>query len=202
MEHEWNHRSERRTKHRSLHRHVHTPFKENSDKCVGQRTCGYTNWLGETSRPDMQHIYCGGVHTPQRQNEGPTSQDTKHQLKTFLITVSKSDCVIMGDGDDLNWQLQRNIPGCTGKWWMTTKPDGDHVDEMIELIRLHDLFVVDTLFKHSNLWKNDGEQTEVRPRFCNVTYLQMDDGRHTKTDESWLHLCNKQMEVNDEECEN
>ena len=81
--------------------------------------------------------------------------------------------------DDFNCQLQRNVPGCTGKWCMTTKPDGDHGEEMLDLIRLHDLFAVDTLFKPAK--KRWG--TERRSRLCNATHLQKDVTRRpTKLD--------------------
>ena len=75
------------------------------------------------------------VYIPHKgRTQSPTAQETMYQLKTLLITVPKSDCVIMGG--DLNCQLQRNVPGCTGKWCMTTKPDGGHGEEMFELMRL------------------------------------------------------------------
>ena len=55
------------------------------------------------------------VYIPHKgRTKAPTAQDTMQQLKTLLSTVPKSDCVILGD--DLNCQLQRNVPGCTGKW--------------------------------------------------------------------------------------
>ena len=82
------------------------------------------------------------------------------------------------------------------KWCMTTKPDGGHGEEMLDLMRLHDLFAVDTLFKPAKKrWKAEG-----RKRLCNATYLQKDI-HHTKTNEARLYLCNEQMEVNDAKCE-
>ena len=118
------------------------------------------------------------VYIPHKgRTKAPTAQDTMQQLKTLLSTVPKSDCVILGG--DLNCQLQRNVPGFTGKWCMTTKPDGGHGDEMLELMRLHELFAVDTLCKPAEKrWGAEG-----RKRLCNASYLQKDATRRpTKLD--------------------
>ena len=56
---------------------------------------------------------------------------------------------------------------------MTTRPDGGHDEEMQELMRMFDLFAVDTLFKPPK--KRWGP--EDRMRLCNATYLQKDETR-------------------------
>ena len=102
----------------------------------------------------------------------PTATDTIEQLKSLLRTVPKSDCVILGG--DMNCQLQRDVPRCTGKWSMTVKPDNGHGEEFLELMRLHDLFAVDTLFKSRR--KKWGEKKCL----CNATYIDKDEKRRPR----------------------
>ena len=75
----------------------------------------------------------------------PTAQDTLGQVDALLKTVPKQDCIILGG--DLNCQLQRNVPGCTGRWSMTQKADNGHGEKVLDLMRSHDLFAVDTALK-------------------------------------------------------
>ena len=46
---------------------------------------------------------------------------------------------------DLNCELQRNVPNCTGQWFMNQRPDNGDGTEIIGLMRAHDLFAVDSL---------------------------------------------------------
>ena len=65
---------------------------------------------------------------------------------------------------DFNYELRRNVEGCTGKWSMTQKPDNGHGEQMLELLRNFDLFAVDTLFKPARkAWGNKGKK-----RYCNA----------------------------------
>ena len=78
----------------------------------------------------------------------PTAQDTIAKLTALLREceqIKKTDCVvIMGD---LNCELQRNVQGCTGRWFMNQRPDDGHSEEILELMRANDLFAIDSLFK-------------------------------------------------------
>ena len=71
---------------------------------------------------------------------------------------------------DLNCELQRNVPGCTGRWLMNKRPDDGHSDEGMNLMRSHDLFAVDSLFKPRRKYMFNSK----KKRICNATYLQKD----------------------------
>ena len=102
----------------------------------------------------------------------PCAEDTILQLEELLANCKKlkpTDCVIlMGD---FNCELQRNVPGCTGKWLMNKRPDKGHSARMISLMQSHDLFAADSLFrpKRRHMFGKDREK-----RVCNATYLQKD----------------------------
>ena len=114
----------------------------------------------------------------------PMTKDTILQLKELLRTVSRSDCIILGG--DFNCHLPRNVKGCTGKWCMTQKMQKGHGQDMIDLMREHNLFAVDTLFKPKRkMWNG-------RYRYCNSTYLPKD---RKKTDQTRLYLCDRPMEI-------
>ena len=103
----------------------------------------------------------------------PFAQDTIKQLRQLLRTVHKSECIIMCG--DLNCQLQRNVPGCTGKWSMTQKPNKKgHGHLILELMREHDLFAVGTLFKPKKKTWNG------KRRLCNATYISKIEGKRPK----------------------
>ena len=105
----------------------------------------------------------------------PMAKDTIMQLKQLLRTVNRSDCIILGG--DFNCQLPRNVEGCTGQWSMTQKMQKGHGQDIIDLMREHNLFAVDTLFKPKRkMWNG-------RYRYCNATYLPKDrKKRPTKLD--------------------
>ena len=98
----------------------------------------------------------------------PTVTDTIEALGKLLTTVPKQDCIIMGG--DLNCQLQRNVPGCTGRWSMTQKDDNGHGENILDLMRAHDLFAAGTMFKPARKkW-----DSSARKRVCNASYLDKD----------------------------
>ena len=75
----------------------------------------------------------------------PQAEDTIAQLNQLLQSVSKSECVIIGG--DFNYQLQRSVQGCTGKWCMTQHENKGHGNKILDMMRAHDLCAVDTYFK-------------------------------------------------------
>ena len=60
---------------------------------------------------------------------------------------------------------------------MNKRKDDGHSDKVIELLRAHDLFAVDSLFcpKRKNMFC-----TDKKKRYCNATYLQKEKGRRPK----------------------
>ena len=114
-------------------------------------------------------------YTPHKGRKStPYTQDTIRDLDELLVTVCKSDCVIlMGD---FNCELQRNVQGCKGQWCMTQKKDNGHGEEILALMRKHDIFAVDTLFKPARkAWGEQGQK-----RCCNATYMSKDSKKRTK----------------------
>ena len=72
---------------------------------------------------------------------------------------------------DLNCELQRNVPGCTGKWFMNKHPDNGHGSRILSLMRSHDLFATDSMFKPKRRYMFGKNK---KKRICNATYLQKD----------------------------
>ena len=98
----------------------------------------------------------------------PMAQDVISQIDELLSNCKKlkpTDCVILLG--DFNCELQRNVQGCTGRWLMNKRPDDGHSTQVMDLIRSHDLFAVDSLFRPKRRKMFDG-----RNRVCNATYLQ------------------------------
>ena len=77
---------------------------------------------------------------------------------------------------DFNCELQRNIPVCTGKWFMNHRPDNGHSNELVNVMQAHDLFAVDSLFKP----KRSRMFCKQRKRVCGATYLQKDKSLRPK----------------------
>ena len=114
------------------------------------------------------------AYIPHKGRVNPCAHDTISQIKELLSTIRRCDCVIlMGD---FNCQLWRNVQGCTGKWCMTTRPDQGHSEEMMDLLRSHDLCAADTYFK--SVKKTWG--TSKKRRVCNATYLAKDKSRRPR----------------------
>ena len=124
-------------------------------------------------------IFFIAVYIPHKYRTAtPVAADTIAQLDALMQTIPKNDCVVVCG--DLNCQLKRNIPGCTGKWAMTTRHEKiGHDQEVLDLMRAHDLFPVDTRFKpKARIWKSSAKK-----RLCNASYLPKHvDRRPTKLD--------------------
>ena len=76
----------------------------------------------------------------------PQADDTLAQLNALLNTIPKNDCLVVCG--DFNCQLKRNIPNLTGKWSMTKHHETTGHDQLLlDLMRAHELFAVDTKFK-------------------------------------------------------
>ena len=70
------------------------------------------------------------------------------QLHTLVQSIPKTDCIIICG--DFNYQLRHNIQGLTGNWSMTKRnEDNRHYRLVINLMRDHNLFAVNTRFKSS-----------------------------------------------------
>ena len=118
------------------------------------------------------------VYIPHKYRKAtPQAADTIHELSDLLTNcknLKPTDCVIvMGD---LNCELERNVQGCTGRWLMNKRPDDGHSSKVMDLLRSHDLFAVDSLFKPP---RKCIYATGNR-RVCNATYLQKDKSRRPK----------------------
>ena len=115
------------------------------------------------------------VYIPHKgRNVSPTAEDVIEQIGKLLQTVPKHDCVILGG--DLNCQLQRNVPGCTGKWSMTQKADNGHGTMVLDLMRTHDLFTVGTALRP----KKKRCPSSRRKRLCNATYMDKDNSKRPR----------------------
>ena len=107
----------------------------------------------------------------------PSAEDVLKRLDALLrdcAKIKKTDCVIlMGD---FNCELQRNVQGCTGQWFMNRRPDDGHSDKVMDLLRVNDLFAVDSMFKpkRTRMFCSQGK------RLCNATYLQKDSSKRPK----------------------
>ena len=113
------------------------------------------------------------VYIPHKgRTSAPYAEDTILQLRKLLRTVRKSECVILAG--DFNCQLQRNVPGCTGQWSMTKRPDEGHGELMLDLLRENDLFAVGTLFRPKK--KRWGGKNRV----CNATYRSKDASKRPR----------------------
>ena len=116
----------------------------------------------------------------------PKADDTIAQLAGLLQTVRRSECVIIGG--DFNCQLQRSVPGCTGKWCMTKHENKGHGGKVLDLLRTYDLCAIDTYFKPKRK-KWAGRYT--------IQALQRDmfaKGQHAQTNKTGLPMRQQQME--------
>ena len=59
---------------------------------------------------------------------------------------------------------------------MTARPDNGHNEEILDLLRNHDLCAADTYFKPER--KRWGKERKLR--VCNTTYLAKDEGRRPR----------------------
>ena len=111
----------------------------------------------------------------------PFAKDTIQQLRNLLSTVRKSDCVIL-EGD-FNCQLRRNVPGCTGKWSMTTRPDDGHEEQILDLMRENDLFAAGMLFKPkkkiSRLQSHTVQKWQTKGPGSWTTFVSLAGGNHS-----------------------
>ena len=106
----------------------------------------------------------------------PLTHDVISQIDDLLSNCKKlkpTDCVVLLG--DFNCELQRNVNGCTGRWLMNKRPDDGHSKQVMDLIRAHDLFAIDSLFRPKRKTMFDGQK-----RVCNATYLQKDTSRRPK----------------------
>ena len=126
-------------------------------------------------RGPICNLFVVVVYVPHKGRQvTPTASDIIQELNKLLMTVPKQDCIVLGG--DFNCQLQRNVQGCTGKWSMTKQADNGHGEEMIDLMRKHDLFATGTSFKpKKRRWGQN-----KRKRLCNASYIAKDETRRPR----------------------
>ena len=146
-----------------------------ADKVLGQWHVG-TRIVWVRVVGPMCNIFFIVVYVPHKgRTTFPLAQDTLGQLRKFLETVKKSDYIILCG--DFNCQLQRNVQGCIGKWCMTERPQQGHGEEILDIMRIYDLFAVDILFRPRR------KKWQGKYRICNATYIPKDEKqRPTKLD--------------------
>ena len=117
-----------------------------ADKVIGEGHVGTRIAWVRLAGP-VCNIFYVVVYIPHKgRTQKPMAMDTIAQLRQLLQTVRKSDCIIVAG--DLNCQLHRHVEGCTGEWCMTTRAnENGHGEEILNLMRDHDLFASCTLFK-------------------------------------------------------
>ena len=112
------------------------------------------------------------VYVPHKYRQQPCAADVLAQLDKLLADckkIKKNDClIILGD---FNCELQRNIEGVTGQWFMNKRPDNGHSNNLVQVMRTNDLFAVDSLFRP----KRSRMFSKQRKRVCGATYLQKDN---------------------------
>ena len=108
----------------------------------GERVC-WVRLEGPTC-----NLFIIAVYLPHRGRVCPSQDDTIKDLETVLSKVPRGDCVVlMGD---LNEQLESDISDRTGKW--TAGPPSPNSDKILQLMYLHDLTAMNTLFKPKSTW--------------------------------------------------
>ena len=117
------------------------------------------------------------IYVPHKFRQQPCATDVLSQLETLLSDckkIKKNDClIVMGD---FNCEIQRNIEGVSGKWFMNKRPDDGHSKDLVHLMQAHDLFAVDSLFRP----KRSSMFCKQKKRVCNATYLQKDKSLRPK----------------------
>ena len=165
--------------------------KKMATKILGQGHVG-TRIAWVRLKGPVCNIFYIVVYVPHKgRTVAPQAEDTIAQLTQLLQTVKKSECVIIGG--DLNCQLQRSVPGCTGKWCMTRHENKGHGNKILDMMRAHDVCAIGTYFKPKR------KKWQGRHRYCNATYIPKDSTRRpTKLD--YLLVSNrwKSMVVNTE----
>ena len=113
------------------------------------------------------------VYIPHKyRKEKPFAEDVIKQLHELLKNcknLKPTDCIIILG--DFNCELQRNVPGCTGRWLMNRRPDDGHGEKVINLMRSHDLFAVDSLFRPKRKYMFGPNK---KKHICNATWIQKD----------------------------
>ena len=103
----------------------------------GERVC-YVRLKGPVAS-----IFIIAVYVPHRGRVAPCQDDTLKDVENVLRRVPQGDCVcLLGD---FNEQLQGGIKGRTGKW--VGGPKSKNADKIMDLLRLHELTAVNTLFQ-------------------------------------------------------
>jgi len=70
------------------------------------------------------------VYVPHKnRHRPPFATDVLQQLDALIKSVAPDDCIVVTG--DLNCQLRRNVPGCTGQWSMTSRSEDQGHDEQV-----------------------------------------------------------------------
>ena len=103
----------------------------------GERVC-WVRLKGPTC-----NIFIVAVYMPHRGRIQPSQDDTIKDIQMVLAKIPRGDCIcVLGD---LNEQLESNVPNRTGKW--TAAPKSKNADKIIELMHMHELTAVNTMFE-------------------------------------------------------
>ena len=103
----------------------------------GERVC-YVRLQGPVC-----NLFVIAVYIPHRGRTSPCQDDTLKDLEAVLSQVPKSDCVCIAG--DFNEQVEAGIQHRTGRW--TAGPASQNAGKIMQLMQLHELTAVNTLFK-------------------------------------------------------
>ena len=111
-------------------------------KCLAHGSpCERITWV--RLKGPVTNLFIIGCYMPHRARSNPSQQNTMDSLIKLLSQVPPSDCIVLAT--DLNEQLPSNVPKVTGKW--AHGEASQNADKMIDLLRMFDMFAVNTAFQ-------------------------------------------------------
>ena len=96
------------------------------------------------------NLFIIAIYVPHRARTNPAQHNTLDELEQLLKQVHHNDCIIVLG--DINEQLPANIDNHTGNW--AYGDASQNADNIIDILRLYDLFAINTKFKPASTSSN------------------------------------------------